>query len=212
MRQSNEFYKQLLILNLSGICKYKNENEIFMSLEDIPSTLYYRYHIDGAGFDHFTAEFLDDGKFVIRSYMRDEREWLVWHDTYDGDYVHSVSFYSNGSKYREYTTENGSSIGSSITYNANEKVIHKAFFDDNRKFVSESVHGIIPLFFYFWFLTSFNHPHTTPQVLFIVEMGVMEKSKMWKVYTEICGTIYNVRKFIKSFIPGWRKHGNFDYY
>ena len=97
-------YKQLLILRLSNLTEWKNENEML-----IPEEM--RGDFDWAE----TCEFLGDGRYILREYWKNG--WLGWKTEYQNGQRHGKDIYwwwKNGNKRWEREYQNDQRHGKDI--------------------------------------------------------------------------------------------------
>jgi len=96
-------YKQLLILRLSNLTEWKNENEMM-----IPKEMRKDF-----GWAH-TCEFLDDGKYILRCYYKGGH--LYYKTAYKNDQLHgfNLGWYENGKPAWKAEFQNGLEYGAGL--------------------------------------------------------------------------------------------------
>lgn len=99
-------YKDLLMLGLSGISEWKNEREMFVPggyfLEDCKCS--------------FTAEFLDDGKYIMRCHDASGLKWWMYNYRYEERHGKSIWWRPNGVKQSEIYYKNGLKHGNYVDW------------------------------------------------------------------------------------------------
>ena len=96
-------YKQLLILRLSNLTKWKNDEEMI-----IPEEM--RRDFDWTN----TCEFLGDGKYILRDYYNNGNKYYKAEYRNGQQHGESILWLMNGKKWHHYKHQDGELIGSMI--------------------------------------------------------------------------------------------------